>query len=121
MLEDVSSRGRQDPRTGKMDSPVVNAQRATADQEVLNRQASLRHASFPLNRRKIFVVYYNGISCNINTGAEDSFVNRSGISDIKDKKNILAPQNIITIVSKVHHSPTGPYKLPISPFGRATA
>ena len=65
MLVGVSSRGTQDPRTGKMDSQVVNVQRAAADQEVLNRQASLRHASFPLNRRKIITVDCIGMFTSI--------------------------------------------------------
>lgn len=61
VLVDVSSRGMQDPRTGKMDSPMVNVQIAAADQEDLNRQAFLRHAFFPLNRRKIFIVHCIGM------------------------------------------------------------
>ena len=51
------SRGMQDPRTGKMDSPMVNVQRAATDQEVLSRQAFLHRALCPLNRRTIFILH----------------------------------------------------------------
>ena len=61
VLVDVFSRGMQDPRTGRMDSPMVNVQRAATDQEVLSRQAFLRRAFFPLNRRKIFIVHGIGV------------------------------------------------------------
>lgn len=57
MLVGAFSRGMQDPRTGKMDSPMVNVQRAATDQEVLSRQAFLRRSLCPLKRRKIFIVH----------------------------------------------------------------
>ena len=62
VLVDAFSRGMQDPRTGKMDSPMVNVQRAANDQEVLSRQAFLRRVFCPLNRRKIFIVHGSGVT-----------------------------------------------------------
>lgn len=52
VLVNVSLRDRQDPHTGRMDSPMVNVQIAAADQEVLSLQASLHHVSFPLKSKK---------------------------------------------------------------------
>ena len=62
VLVDAFSRGMQDPRTGKMDSPMVNVQRAATDQEVLSRHAFPRLAFCPLNRRNIFIVHGSAVT-----------------------------------------------------------
>ena len=95
VLIDVFSRGTQDSRTGKMDSPMVNVQRAATDQEVLSQQAFLRRAFFLLNRRKIFIVLAIGVT---NEQRSPLQTERGKISSVLSK--IFKPhKNIITFQS----------------------